>query len=71
LTTLWHRPSWKGYEHGEERWRTVGAVGNTVLVVSHTSREEGALEIIRIISVRKAEPKERRRFEDEKAKAKR
>ena len=61
----------EGYEHGEERWRTTGAVGNTILIVSHTSREEGNFEIIRIISARKAEPKERRKFEDEKNKAKR
>ncbi|MEJ0028480.1 MAG: BrnT family toxin [Rhizomicrobium sp.] len=58
----------EGHEHGEERWRTVGAVGSTILIVIHTSREEDDVEIIRIISVRKAEPRERRKFEDKKAK---
>jgi len=36
--------------------------GRTLLVVSHTSREEEDEETIRIISARKAEPQERRRY---------
>ncbi len=55
----------EGYEHGEERWRTTGAVGAALIVISHTAREEGETEIIRIISARRAEPDERRCFEEE------
>ena len=53
----------EGYEHGEERWSAVGQVGRALLVVSYTSREEEDEETIRIISARKAEPRERRRYE--------
>jgi uncharacterized protein len=57
-------------EDGEERWLTIGAVENLVLLaVAHTLREErgnGApLEVIRIISARAATRKEKRRYEDE------
>ncbi len=52
---------------GEDRWHTVGMVGNRLLVVVHTTREENHdgedLEIIRIISARAATPKERRAYE--------
>jgi uncharacterized DUF497 family protein len=53
----------EGYEYGEERWRAVGQVGRTLLIVSYTSREEEDQETIRVISARKAEPHERRRYE--------
>lgn len=57
-------------EGGEYRWQTVGAVqGLVILVVAHTVTEEdadgGSVEIIRIISARRATPRERRRYEDE------
>lgn len=52
-----------GTDHGEERWRTTGEVGETLIVVSHTHREEEDVEIIRIISARKATKRERERFE--------
>ena len=57
-------------ENGETRWQTLGMVGNLLLVtVAHTVREErddGTLiEVIRIISARRATRKERRRYEDE------
>lgn len=57
-------------EGGEERWRTLGTVeGHLLLLVAHTIREEdqdgAAVEIIRIISARKADKKERRRYEQE------
>jgi uncharacterized DUF497 family protein len=59
-------------EEGEPRWRTMGLVeGHLLLLVAHTVREEGddetseEVEIIRIISARKADRKERRRYEDE------
>jgi hypothetical protein len=57
-------------ESGEQRWQTVGAIqGFLILVVAHTVTEEdtdgGTVEIIRIISARRATPRERRRYEDE------
>jgi hypothetical protein len=57
-------------EGGEQRWRTVGAVqGLVILVVAHTVTEEGAeggsVEIIRIISARRATPRERQHYENE------
>jgi uncharacterized DUF497 family protein len=60
----------QGVEDGELRWRTLGvAEGVVVLLVAHTIREsdeEGtACEIVRIISARKADKKERARYEQE------
>jgi uncharacterized DUF497 family protein len=57
-------------EGGEQRWQTVGSVqGFVILVVAHTVTEEdadgGSVEIIRIISARRATPRERRRYESE------
>ena len=60
-------------EDGEERWQAVGLVeGYLLLVVAHTVREAAAerssqefVEIIRIISARKAGRSERRRYENE------
>jgi uncharacterized DUF497 family protein len=57
-------------EGGEQRWQTVGAVERfMILVVAHTVIEEdedgGSIEIIRIISARRATPRERRRYENE------
>jgi len=57
-------------EGGEPRWQTIGAVqGFLILVVAHTIAEEdadgGSVEIIRIISARRATPRERRRYETE------
>ncbi len=59
-----------GIEGGEERWQTTGMVeGNLLLLVAHTVREEDeegkSVEIIRIISARAADRKERRRYEQE------
>ncbi|HKW76784.1 MAG TPA: BrnT family toxin [Terriglobales bacterium] len=48
----------------EQRFWTVGSVGGVVvLVVAHTAREEGEEEVIRIISARKATPRERHFYE--------
>jgi uncharacterized DUF497 family protein len=57
-------------EGGEQRWQTVGAIpGLVILVVAHTVMEEdadgGSVEVIRIISARRATPRERRRYENE------
>jgi len=52
-------------EEGEERWKTVGmAAGVVPLLVVHTHREEGGEEYIRIISARKATPRERKAYEE-------
>lgn len=46
---------------GEPRWQTLGMVnGIHVLLVAHTVSENGDEEVIRIISARKATPRERR-----------
>lgn len=45
---------------GEERWQTLGLIeGVVVLLVAHLVELEGNEEIIRIISARKATPRER------------
>ena len=47
---------------GEQRWHAIGAVRKAVLLVAHVNREgnENGEEIIRIISAREANPRERR-----------
>lgn len=57
-------------EDGEERWQTLGVVhGVTVLLVAHTITEDDdegePIEVIRIISARRATPRERKRYEQE------
>jgi uncharacterized protein len=45
---------------GEQRWQTLGMVADLViLLVAHTYQEECGEETIRIISARKATPRER------------
>ncbi|KPU02739.1 hypothetical protein AN697_21430 [Enterobacter cloacae subsp. cloacae] len=52
------------YENGEFRWQTIGLVqGLIIILVAHTVRFESGGEIIRIISARKADRKERSRYE--------
>jgi uncharacterized protein len=58
-------------ENGEQRWQTIGMVdGHLVLLVAHTlassedTEESPNTEIIRIISARKADKKERKRYEN-------
>ena len=52
-------------ENGERRWQTLGASdGYLLLLVAHTVRDdEDGTEVIRIVSARRAEPKERKRYE--------
>ena len=63
--------SWKDrVQNGEERWLACGEVeGMSLLIVAHTIREEledgSEIEVVRIISARKAEPRERLRYEKE------
>ena len=57
-------------EGGEVRWQTVGIVhGVVVLLVAHTIVEDGQdhdpSEEIRIISARRATPRERRHYENQ------
>jgi uncharacterized protein len=50
----------------EVRWLTIGSVEYwQILVVVHVVRERDGLEVIRIISARKANGHERRRYEEE------
>jgi hypothetical protein len=45
---------------GEERWHTIGSAGGVaILLIVHTVEEENEEEKIRIISARKADPRER------------
>jgi uncharacterized DUF497 family protein len=52
-------------ENGEVRRQALGLVnGRFLLLVAHTEREdEDGTEVIRIISARRADPKERKRYE--------
>lgn len=51
--------------NGEERWLTLGLAGGIViLLVAHTDYEEDDEEVIRIISARRATPRERRMYEE-------
>ena len=57
-------------EGGEQRWQTLGIVGGllllTVALALREEYEQGTpVEVIRIISARRATPKERRRYEEE------
>jgi len=55
------------YENSEERWQTLGRIDRAViLLVAHTFREgETGEEVVRIISARKATPKERRIYDQD------
>ena len=54
------------FEGGETRWQTIGVVrGVTLLLVAHTLSDDGDVEVIRLISARRALPKERGRYERE------
>ncbi len=49
---------------GELRWQTLGLVGGVVvLLVAHTYEEEDGEQVIRIVSARKATPRERAFYE--------
>ena len=52
-------------ENNEPRWQTLGMVdGCLLLLVAHTVRHEEDGEVIRIISARKADKKERKHYEE-------
>ena len=54
-------------EDGEERWQTLGVVrGVMLLLVAHTFQDDSEAEsIVRIISARRANRRERRLYENE------
>ena len=54
----------EGTEHGELRWRTTGLAHDRLIVVVHTRIEDNDIEIIRIISARRATRREYRDFEE-------
>ncbi len=56
-------------EKGERRWQTLGLVdGYLLLLVAHTVRDDvDGTDVIRIISARRAEPKERKHYEQERS----
>ena len=56
-------------ENGEHRWQTLGLVdGYLLILVAHTVRDDvDGTEVIRIISARRAEPKERKHYEQERS----
>jgi uncharacterized DUF497 family protein len=55
---------------GEERWQTLGrADGMVILLVAHTFYEEDEEEVVRIVSARKATPRERRIYVQNQQKA--
>ncbi|MDO5703716.1 MAG: BrnT family toxin [Paracoccus sp. (in: a-proteobacteria)] len=56
-------------EDGECRWQTLGLVeGYLLLLVAHTVwDDEDGVEVIRIISARRADPKERKRYEQNRS----
>jgi len=52
-------------ENAEQRWQSIGMVdGQVVLLVAHTvGEDDDGIEVLRIISARSADPKERKRYE--------
>jgi uncharacterized DUF497 family protein len=69
-TRVWDDPFHVAFpdriENGEQRWLALGLVGREMLlVVAHSYPDVLDEERIRIISARKATPKERRWYEDE------
>ena len=51
---------------GEQRWQTIGCVeeGFLVILAAHTLINDEYGELVRIISARKATPRERRLYEE-------
>lgn len=55
----------ESFVEGEERWQTVGTTnGIVVVLVILTTSELDDIELIRIISARRADRKERRNYEE-------
>lgn len=64
-----HKTRQDRIEDGEYRWQTIGQIYSvTVILVAHTwieRNEPEEVEVIRIISARKATAAERKRYESE------
>ncbi|WP_082767039.1 BrnT family toxin [Bosea sp. PAMC 26642] len=57
---------YSGAEGGEHRWNTIGMIDtHLLLVVVHTDRNDCLIEVLRIISARPADRKEKRRYEQD------
>lgn len=52
-------------ENGEQRWHTFAQVGDRVMLLVHTYPDPDDDLWIRVIGLRKAEPNERRRYEQD------
>ena len=53
------------HEDGEERWQTLGLIGPVaIFLVAHTIEDGNGEEVVRIISARKADKTERRRYDE-------
>jgi uncharacterized DUF497 family protein len=53
----------EGSDHGEVRYRAIGQALGQLLFVAYASFEDREEEVVRIVSARKAEPKERRAYQ--------
>ncbi|WP_230658810.1 BrnT family toxin [Psychrobacter sp. I-STPA10] len=52
------------FDYGEDRWQAIGSIyGVTIVFVGYTYRDDDNIEVIRIISARRATSKERRFYE--------
>ena len=52
-------------ENGEQRWQTIGMLdGHLLLLVAHTVAADEDTEVFCIISARKADKQERKRYEN-------
>lgn len=53
-------------ENGEQRWQTIGvSCGFLLMLVAHTVHSESAgIEVLRIISARRVDRKERKQYEN-------
>jgi uncharacterized DUF497 family protein len=54
----------EGDDHGEIRWRIIGEIEGRIFVICYTTGEKGEVEIVRIISARKAGRRERQEYEE-------
>ena len=60
-----HRSIPDRIEDGEQRWQTIGMIGGILLLlVAHTYEDDSGDQVVRIISARKANRKERREYEN-------
>jgi uncharacterized DUF497 family protein len=58
-------PVFERIVEGEERWQTIGMAGDVLLLlVAHTLEDDEGEEFVRIVSARRATPRERRRYEE-------